>query len=319
MAVSQMESAPEVEPGAEASRASVWTRRIAKIALFSLLGLVALVGIILVGINTDPGRNFIVQQIEAIEFENGMAVGIEEIDGSIYGNMTIRGLTISDPKGVFLSSPAVAVDWRPFAFISSHIDVRSLTAETMTLARLPEFLETPPNEDPLLPDYDIDIGELKIGQFIAEAPVSGERRVATLAGNVQISDGRAKANFNGATVAGQGRAGGDRIVLTLDAVPEDNKLDLKLDLNAPGDGVIAALAGLTEPLQVKLAGNGDWAKWNGKLTAALAGESLADMNLTGTDGTFNLQGSASIARFAPPATADVAWRCDQSRCDRLAR
>ncbi len=305
MADPQIEDAPEAEPEevTKSSHKSVWPRRIAKIVLFSVLGLIALVGIILVGLNTDPGRNFIVQQIEATKFENGMAVGIEEIDGSIYSGMTIRGLTISDPKGVFLSSPAVAVDWRPFAFISSHIDVRSLTAETMTLERLPEFLETPPSEDPLLPDYDIDIGELKIGQFIAEAPVSGERRVATLVGDVQISDGRAKANFNGATIAGQGRASGDRIALKLDAVPEDNKFDLDLDLNAPGDGAIAALTGLTEPLQVKLAGKGDWAKWNGKLTAALAGESLAEMDLTGTDGTFNIKGPASLGRFAPPSTA----------------
>lgn len=294
---------PDTPGSAETSHKSVWPRRIGKIVLFGLLGLIALVGIILVGINTDPGRKFIAQQIEGLEFENGMKFGIEEIEGSIYSDMTIRGLTVSDPNGVFLRSPAVAVDWRPFAFIGSHIDIRTLTAETMTLERLPEFLETAPTEDPLLPDYDIDIGELKIGQFIAEAPVSGERRVGTLAGNVQISDGRARVDFNAATIAGEGRAGGDRITLKLDAVPADNKLNLDLDLNAPDDGMIAALAGLTEPLQVKLAGQGDWAEWNGKLSAGLAGDTLADVDLTGTGGTFTLKGTASIARFAPPSTA----------------
>ena len=294
---------PDPEAVSEVTHRPVWPRRIAKIVLFGLLGLVALVGLVLLGLNTKPGRNFIVQQIEALEFENGMEIGVEGIDGSIYGDMTIRGLTVSDTKGVFLRSPAVAVDWRPFAFINSHIDIQSLTAETMTLERLPEFLDTPPSKDPLLPDYDIDIGEMKIGQFIAEAPVSGERRVATLAGNVQISDGRAKVDMGGATIAGQGRAGGDRFALKLDAVPEDNRFDLDLDLNAPGDGVIAALAGLTEPLQMKLAGKGSWAKWNGQLTAALAGKSLANIAVTGTDGTFNLKGMAGLARFAPPSTA----------------
>ena len=38
------------------------------------------------------------------------------------------------------------------------------------------------------------------------------------------------------------RAGGDRIALELDAVPDDNRFDVSLDLNAPGDGVIGALA-----------------------------------------------------------------------------
>lgn len=304
MAEPQMEDRPTDDmPVASETTGSGWPRRIGKIALWGVLGLIALVGIILVGINTDPGRNFIAQQIEALEFENGMKVGIQEIDGSIYSDMTIRGLTISDPRGVFLRSQAVEIDWRPFAFIGGHVDIRSLIADTVTLQRLPELLETAPSEDPLLPDYDIDIGELKIGRFIAEAPVSGERRLASLAGNLHISDGRAKVDFNGATLGGEGRAGGDRISLKLDAVPEDNKLDLEFDLNAPGNGVIAALAGLTEPLQVRLAGQGDWDEWNGKLTAALGGESLADVDLTGTGGTFNVKGPARFARFAPPSSA----------------
>ncbi|WP_336985650.1 translocation/assembly module TamB domain-containing protein [Altererythrobacter aquiaggeris] len=307
MADTPIDTAYEGDPdvSGDDARPTVWPRRIFRIVLFTFLGLIALAGIILVGLNTDPGRNIIANQIEALEFENGMEIGIERIDGSIYGDMTIRGLTLSDPKGVFLSAPAVVVDWRPFAFARRHIDIRSLTAKTVTLGRLPEFRETPPSEDPLLPDYDIDIDALEIDRFIAEAPVSGERRIAKLAGKLHIADGRAQARFNGATLAGEGRAGGDRIALKLDAVPEANRLGLDVDINAPGDGVIAALAGLTEPLQVKLSGKGDWARWNGKLNAALAGKSLADLNLTARNGTFNLKGPASLARFAPPATADL--------------
>ena len=108
-----------------------WWKFAAKAVLFALLGIVLLIGAVLLGINTDPGRKFVAEQIEALEFENGMAIGIEAIDGSLYSDMTIRGLTVSDPKGVFLRSPAIALDWHPFAFAGSHIDIDALTAETI--------------------------------------------------------------------------------------------------------------------------------------------------------------------------------------------
>ena len=47
---------------------------------------------------------------------------------ALYGEMRIRDLTLRDPKGVFASSPLVELDWRPFAFIGSHVDIRSLIA-----------------------------------------------------------------------------------------------------------------------------------------------------------------------------------------------
>jgi translocation and assembly module TamB len=34
---------------------------------------------------------------------------------TLYGRMRLMDLRVSDPKGVFLSSPRLDVDWRPFA------------------------------------------------------------------------------------------------------------------------------------------------------------------------------------------------------------
>ncbi len=293
----------DMDEVAEAKPRRNWWKFAGKSLLFVLLGLVLLVGAVVFGINTDPGRKFVAGQIEALEFENGMAIGIEEIDGSLYSEMTIRGLTISDPNGVFLRSPEVVLDWHPFAFIDSHIDIDALTAETMVLERLPEFNETPPSDDPLLPDYDIDIERLEIGEFIAEAAVTGERRVASLSGDVHIADARAKVNLNGATVVGPNQAGGDRIALVLDAVPDENRFDLDLDLRAPADGVIAAMAGLTEPLDVQLKGAGDWASWTGTLDAGIGEGQLANLDLTARDGTFTVRGPMRLQRFAPESSA----------------
>ncbi|KHL25296.1 hypothetical protein PK98_00685 [Croceibacterium mercuriale] len=279
--------------------------RIAKWVGIVLLVLVLLVAAALVGINTAPGKRFVVRQIEALEFENGMRIGIGEIDGSLYGRMVIRELAIADPQGVFVTSPEIAVDWRPFAFANGHIDVRSLASPLVTLARLPQFNETPPSDAPLLPDYDIDVNSLRVGRFVAEAPVSGDRRVVGMDGEVHIADGRAQIDFNGRTIAGQGVAGGDTVALVLDAVPDDNRLDIKLDLNAPAGGVISALAGLSDPLRVQVDGRGSWASWDGRLNADLAGAAFARVQVLARDGTFTLRGPTRVARLFEGPTATL--------------
>ncbi|QNE04126.1 translocation/assembly module TamB domain-containing protein [Croceicoccus marinus] len=270
-----------------------------------LAGLVALVAILLLLLNTGPGKRFIIGQLEGMEFENGMEIGIGSIDGSIYGEIVINDLEVRDPQGVFLTSPEITVDWRPFAFVNNHVDVRSLTSPLITLQRLPEFNETPPSEDPLLPDLDIDVNRLRIDRFVAEAPVAGERRVASMAGEVHIADGRAQVQFAANTLRerGSNAPGGDRLALTLDAVPEENRLDIDLALDAPGDGVIAAMAGLTEPLTVRLDGEGDWQSWSGDLDANLAGSEFARLDLTARDGTISVEGSTRVARLFDGPTA----------------
>lgn len=282
-----------------------WGKRIAKTLVAIVLGLAALIAAIIFGVDTGPGHRFIADQIAALEFENGMKIRVGRIEGSIYGAMTLRDLSVRDPKGEFLFSPEVKVDWRPFAYLSDHVDVRSATAERMILRRIPVFRETPPSDAPLLPDLDIDIARMKVARFIAEAPVSGERRVGTIDGKVHIADGRAQINASGGMVASQSGAKGDRFVVKLDAQPEKNRLGIDLDLDAPRGGVIAALAGLTEPLALKVNGKGDWAAWNGQLAANLGGGEFARLGLTARDGTFAIKGPTRIARLFTGPTANL--------------
>ncbi|NTZ44110.1 hypothetical protein G7A66_13675 [Altererythrobacter sp. SALINAS58] len=305
-----------------------WGRRIAvrisKILVFIILGIVALLALVYFGLNSGPGKRFIANQIAGYEFENGMQIEIDRIGGSIYGEMILEGLAVRDPEGTFLTSPEVVVDWRPFAFINDHVDIRSATAERMTLLRLPEFYEVPETDDPLLPDLDIDIDRLAIGRFIVEPVVTGERRVASLAGEVHIADRRAQVVLNGATIAGEGRAGGDEIRLVLDAVPEENRLALDLALDAPADGVLAALAGLDQSIAVNVKGRGDWAAWNGQLDADLGGESFADLAIIARDGTFTLRGPTRVARLlegqaaallGPVTAVDVTFTPEERRVE----
>ncbi|MEN3971686.1 translocation/assembly module TamB domain-containing protein [Sphingomicrobium sp. XHP0235] len=278
------------------ARRNPWPKRILKGAVIALAAIAVLLGAAYWWLDTSAGHRFITRQIEGLEFETGMEIDIGEIDGSIYGDMILRDLEVSDAEGVFLVSPAIAIDWRPFAFLNDHVDIRSLTSELVVLRRLPRFKPTT-REGPLLPDLDIDVGRLSIDRFVAEAPVTGERRVLSLAGKVDIADRRAIADLDVETIGVNGAAGGDRLALMIDAVPEDNRFAIDLDLDAPADGVFAALAGVNDPIRVQLKGQGDWERWDGRLAANLAGTEFARLGIGARNGTFTLEGTARASRL----------------------
>jgi translocation and assembly module TamB len=261
-------------------------RRVATWAGGAILALILLLAVALLALNTGPGRRFLADQISGFETASGLKFQVGRIEGSIYGRMTIRDLRVSDTKGVFATAPRVEVDWRPFAYLRSHIDIRSAMAPLVTLMRLPVLKPVPSDPDaPILPDLDIDIGRLKVDRLVLEAPVSGQRRVVGLEGSARIADRRAQVRANAAV-----QGGGDRLALVLDAVPDDNRLNIDLRLNAPVGGVVAGMAGLDAPLVARIGGRGSWQAWNGRAQATLGGQPLADLALTARNGTFSWRG-----------------------------
>lgn len=316
------DDAPVAADAAVRVKARNWPMTILRWIGLSLLGLILLVALFLLGLNSDAGRRFVVTQVEKYEFENGMKIGIGRLDGSLYGQMVIRNFTLSDPKGVFLESPEVQVDWRPLRYFANHVDVRSATAATMTMRKMPAFKVVPDTGEPLLPDLDIDIGALRVDRFIFDPAVAGERQEARLAGKIAIADRRAQITANAATIGANAK--GDTLALLLDAVPEANRFDVTMNVTAPQGGVIAAMGGFKEPLTAKLAGHGDWKVWNGNLIADLGAAPLARLALTGRNGTFAVKGSAQASRLFTGATAallgpetavDLTARLDERKAD----
>ncbi|WP_375286879.1 translocation/assembly module TamB domain-containing protein [Sphingomonas sp.] len=268
----------------------LWQRILKWIGL-TLLGLVILLFAILLGINTDPGRRFVADQIGGYKTASGLNIKVGRIDGSLYGAMVLRDLRVSDPKGVFLTSPRLDVDWRPFAFVNNHVDVRSLGADLITMARNPELIPQPSDPNaPTLPDLDIDIGRLKVNRFVMEAPVAGARHIVRADGEAHIADRRAQLTVDAVAIRAPGVAGGDTVKLRLDAVPDDNKLDIDARVVAPVGGVVAQMGGLKAPLTATIGGKGSWQNWRGKLAATLGGGQLADLDLSARDGHFEVRG-----------------------------
>jgi translocation and assembly module TamB len=283
---------PEVAPEPEVVvvRRPLW-RRAAKWTGIALAGLSLAVSALMLGINTQPGRRFVADQIARLTLGSGLNFRIGRIDGSLYGAMILRDVQVRDIKGVFATSREIRMDWRPFAYLKNRIDLRSLTSPEVKLLRLPALKPSGDPNAPLLPDLNIDVGRLDIARIdIAKAVDGRARYLGRLAGKAHLADGRAQLVLDGGTLTAPGVAGGDRLALTLDATPEANKLDIDFKLAAPTKGLVAGLAGLEAPLTLAVNGKGDWARWQGKALGNLGGAELANLDLTATNGRFQLRG-----------------------------
>jgi translocation and assembly module TamB len=264
-------------------------RRIATWAAIVLAAIVVLAGAFLLWLNTDYGRRFIVGQINAFEAASGLKVHVARIEGSVFGEMRLIDVSLSDPQGAFFHAGEADLDYRPFAYLRSHIDIHSLDIPEARLSRRPVFRPGDPNA-PMLPDIDLDIGHLHIGRLLVDPAVTGQRHLLSLDSRIKLADRRAQIGLNLRTLAAPGLAGGDRLILNLDAVPEANRLALGLWANGPGNGFIAGLVGTDRAVAARIAGQGDWAHWQGRAQAMLGGDGIADLAVTGRDGSFTIMG-----------------------------
>ncbi|GAY19853.1 translocation/assembly module TamB domain-containing protein [Sphingobium fuliginis] len=250
-----------------------------------VVALIVLVAGLLLFLNTQPGKKFLIRQIAALKLESGMGISVGRIEGSIYSDMVIHDLVLRDPKGPFAASPRVHVVWSPFRYIDNHISVRLLESPLVVLARSPQFnvTKSDPNA-PILPDLDIDVDRLKIARFLVARPVIGQKREIAIDGVTHIADGRAILSANAVVDSG------DRLQANLDAVPAQNRLSMKGTLTAPKGGVIAAMSGLTDGFTATLDGRGTWQAWNGRLVATSGKGELANIALAARDGNFTAKG-----------------------------
>jgi translocation and assembly module TamB len=267
--------------------------------IFAIIGGVLLLLAVAAGgawlwLDSAGGKRFVAARIAGLEPENGLRFRIGGIDGSLTGRMTVRDLRIADPKGVFATIPRLDIAWQPAALIRSHIVIDELTAPTARVLRRPELLPVPDTGEPILPDIDLDIARLRFDAITLDPPVAGRAAVARIAGRAAIADRAASADVTATTTAG------DRLVLDLDASPDNDRFDTDARLDAPATGVVAGLAGFTRPLAARIDGRGSWTRWRGGADATLGGVRIASLALSADAGRFALRGSADPGALLGP-------------------
>ncbi|MGJ3625827.1 hypothetical protein AB5I41_00435 [Sphingomonas sp. MMS24-JH45] len=252
-------------------------QRILKWLGIAVAAVVVLLLVVVLGINTDPGRRFVADRIGGFTTASGLNIKVGGSTARSTARCGSSDVRVSDPKGVFLTSPRLDVDWRPFAYVNNHVDVKSVGSDLITLRRNPELKPSTEPVDhgaPLLPDLDIDIGRLRVARFVMEPPVAGVRHIASIDGAAHIADRRAQLTVIAAALRAPGVVGANRVALRLDAVPDDEQAcTFDARVTAPANGMVAQIAGLSSPLTATLGGRGSWKDWRGKLAATLGGGS----------------------------------------------
>ena len=162
-----------------------WMRRLANelFALFVALLLLLAAGLVL--LDTAPGHRFIVDRIGKLETASGLRIRIGRIDGSIFGKSQLKNVAVSDTRGVFLTSPNIKLDWAPGAWLYNSLKIDSLTAERVALVRTPK-LKPSRKRGPILPGFDIHIGEFRIDRLDIGPAVSGKPRSGRVWGKADV-------------------------------------------------------------------------------------------------------------------------------------
>lgn len=310
--------APHVPRGRRRARtAAKWTG-------VGLIGIVVAILLFFVWLNSSLGHRYVVKQINQLETASGLDIDVGRIEGSLFGELTLHDLTLKDPKGTFFVAPQATLDWRPLAYFRNHIDIKRLEIPQARLYRLPELKPGDPDA-PLLPDINIDVGQIKVDRMLVDPAVTGYRHLLSLAGSARIDDGRAQVALDANAIPGPGLPGGDKLALRIDAVPEANRLAMGVRVEAPANGFVAKLSGLNQPLVATLGGNGSWTSWRGKARAVLGGRTFADLAVGAKDGAFTVSGpmnpgllmAAGIPKtlLSPQVQVNLTTKLDQRRAD----
>jgi translocation and assembly module TamB len=267
-----------------------WPRRLAYELLALLLSLFLLGAAALVVLDTAPGHRFLIDRIARIETASGLRIGIARIDGSIFGETRLRGVTVADPDGVFLTSPEIILDWSPLAWLYNNLHIDRIEAGKVRIERQPK-LRPRVREGPILPGFDIEIGKLDIRRLEVAHRVSGRERVGSLSGAATIRAGRAMVEARMALLDG------DKVALKLDAEPDRDRFDLAVRAVAPRDGLLAALSGVKQPIDMTIDGAGTWTRWRGSGHLLLAGRLAGELALAADKGRYRLAGTLAPAPF----------------------
>ena len=241
------------------------------------------------------GGGILVQLLERSLSAEGRQISIEGMTGSLTGAVSIEKMTVADDDGVWLTLQDMVLDWNSDALLRGRIEVTTLTATNILMARLPHAGPSPWSpaaSEFRLPDLPVavQIDELRGESVMLDAAVLGQDVAFRVDGAVSLAEGGGKASLSAHRT--------DRIAGTLqldmayDRAARDFSVDLQLS-EAAG-GLVAGLLGLPGQPASALSVRG----------SGSAGSFLADIRLS-TGGQERLAGQLSM-RLDPNAGAGAA-------------
>lgn len=263
-------------------------------AMIALLALAALLAGLL---NVPAVQRLALRELGGLRTESGLGVTVGRFHGSLLSSATLQDIAVRDQHGVFAQIPLLELHWYPAAGLFGRVEIARLRVPDAQILRKPDLLPTPPNDEPLLPNIDIVLGSLRIDRLtLGPALMEGDARVVRVEATGALHK-RAITLRAGVTAA----EGGDLALIDVRASEATRQFDLEARAVSPEGGALARLAGLPEGFVVVATGDGDWARWRGRLRASIGGKPLATLRLGQSAGLLSAGGRLFVHPRLPKA------------------
>jgi len=195
------------------------------------------IAIVLAAANTAPGQRLI--ETEASKLTGGQVV-LSGLSGRFPDALRLAHAELRDAKGPWLTLDRLVLNWSPTALLGRTAEIDLLTADALTLSRLPAPAPTTPapkSTGPFSLPVQVDLHALHVARLALGAAVAGRAELLAIDGSadiVSLQQGRAR-------LAIDNPGGG---AYRLDATLTPAAIAAKLTATEPQGGLIGGLANL---------------------------------------------------------------------------
>jgi translocation and assembly module TamB len=276
-------------------------RRILRILGFLVLLAVALVaGAVAVLTLTDKGRENLAGLISTMASSPDSGVKVIGISGIWSGPLRIDSVVLSDKDGAWLAARGVAVEWSPFALLSSTFDAELIHADRIELARLPKSESE--SEGGGLP-VSLSIDRIDLPEIVLGGALAGEIAQVSAEGSLEAEAGPLAVRTDLKLSRSDGKQGA--LDAKVDFVPSEDRLVVDVHGSEPAGGIIANFLRLpgAPPVEIAVSGTGPAANWSVEGTFTVDGAVVTKVTgkrqLTDNGNRIEAKGEGAFERFVP--------------------
>ncbi len=275
-------------------RAAKWLAWI----LAAVVGIpVLLVVVVILGANSEPGRDLLVRLVPKL---TGGEVAIAGLGGRFPDALRVATVELRDTKGAYLTLHDVVLDWSPLRLASRVLDIERLTAANASVARQPESSSSSSSSG--LP-VRVVVHRFQVGRLELAPTVLGAPYALALDGSGRLDS----------YTAGQGQLAVTRLDAAgsykLDADVNAAQVHLRVEAAEPPHGLIAGVAKLPDLGAISINATLDGPR-NAVATHLSVGAGPLEASAQGTVDLVHSAADLTVAAHAPAMTPrpDVSWQ-----------
>ena len=257
-------------------------------------------GTVTVAANTEPGRHAIEQ---VVSWVSDGRIKIDGLSGRFPGSLRVRQIALSDQAGTWLTIEQARLDWSPSGLVYGDVQVATLAATRVSVARLAETSTTSTKSSHAIPPVSIAVNDFHVDRLDLAAPVAGVAASVGVKGNLHL-----KSLTQGNLALDVERLDGAGIY-QMSGTIAPNAMTGRIDVSEPMHGLLASIIGLPDlgPLSISASLNGPHHAEHMRLSLSagpLAADAQGTIDLVGKTLDMALTGSAPAMVPRP----DLSWR-----------